>query len=106
MSYVTNVILATWIDDGGSDDKHPNVNILNAWLEKRWGKLTQVNQLATNNSGKVMECDIFMGAFNYLDVEGFVAAFRAIPWEMPESAQLLMKTEQEKQFKMFYVSAP
>lgn len=104
MSYVTNVILATCIDDGGSDDEHPNVDALNTWLEKRWGKLTQVNQLA-NEGGKAIECDIFIGAFNYLDVEGFVAAFRAIPWEMPESAQLLMKTEQEEQFAM-YPSGP
>ena len=48
-----------------------------------------------------MECYVAIGAFNYLDVEGFMAAFYSAPWDDPETVQLLIKEQEQDSFKLY-----
>jgi hypothetical protein len=105
MSHVADIILVTMIDDGGEREDHtPNANRLSDWLAVQHGlanRLVQVNGLAGGN--KVMQCDVFVCATNYLAIEDFVREFRAIPWQYPESAQLFIKNEGDDAFTVYTV---
>lgn len=99
MSHVTDIVLLTAIDDGGHDDEHPNVDRLEDWLKREYSphvRLVKVDQHAIGT--KAMQCDVFITAINYLNIEGFVEAFRAIPWGMPDCVQLLIKDEHDERF--------
>jgi hypothetical protein len=59
----------------------------------------QVDQLAVGT--KAMQCDVFLTAINYLDIEAFVEVFRGIPWNVPECVQLLIKDEHDELFTVY-----
>ena len=102
MSVVTDMILVTAIDDGGGEDKHPNADRLNAWIREAHGPteaLKKVDQHAGGN--KAVQCDVFVGAINYLDEKGLIAAFRGVQWESPDCAQLMLKGEQKDRFTVY-----
>lgn len=104
MSHVADIILVTAIDDGAQrDEEHPNADLLSKWLQENkgqdWLKLVKVDQHAGGN--KAIQCDIFLAAINYLDIDGFVAAFRSIRWHMPECAQLMIKDEHDDLFTVY-----
>jgi len=103
MSLVTDILLCTAIEDGAqADDQHPNAEALSAWLVQRHGPACQLKQLDGYAGGnKVMQADVFGAAVNYCDTEGLLSAFRAIPWQRPECAQLLVKEEHWDAFRLF-----
>lgn len=102
MSHVADVILVTAIDDGGGEDEHPNADRLEQWLQQHQSpniRLAKVDQHAGGN--KAMQCDVFLAAVNYLHIDEFVAAFRAIPWDHPERTQLMLKDEHDDRFAIY-----
>ena len=66
--------------------------------------LIKVDQHA--RGGKAMQCDVFVAAINYLDREGFLTAFNAVPWEYPECVQLILKGEHDELFAVYGVQKP
>jgi len=48
----------------------------------------------------MMEGNICLGAYNFLDLEGLVAFLRTLEWEYPEAVQLIVKTQEELRFRM------
>lgn len=102
MSVVTDIVLLTAIDDGGIEDEHPNVDLLNNWIQANHGPAETLKKVDQHGGGnKAMQCDVFVGAVNFLDVPGLIEAFMVTPWDMPECAQLLLKEEQEERFKLY-----
>ena len=105
MSHVTDILLCTAMEDGAQrEDKHPNADQLSAWLVERHGPssaLKRLDQLA--KGGKVMQADVFGVAVNGCNIEGLVEVFKAVPWEHPESAQLLLKDEAWDGFRLYGV---
>lgn len=105
MSIVTDVILVTAICDGamGKDDSHPSVDQLNRWLAGSTGRsfnqLVRVDQHA--GGSKAMQCDVWMAGINMLDEDALVEAFLAIDWQDPDSAQLMLKSEQADRFRVY-----
>lgn len=111
MSHITDVILVTALGDGDSGEneerENPNVDRLNLWLAAQplnagLGLLVKVNECTR---GKALQCDVFVTAFNYLDIDKFVALFRSIPWEFPEQAQLMLKDENDDVFNSYLAQA-
>jgi len=102
MSHVTDILLCTAIDDGGQmEDEHPNADRLTAWLVTQYGPANALKKLDhIAGGGKAMQCDVFGVAVNYCDIEELVRQFKAIGWESPECAQLLVKDEQWDAFVM------
>ena len=92
MSWVADVILVTSLSDEDNND-------LDAWLLGEYphrGRLVRVDDHAGGN--KCMQARVSIGAYNHLYIEGLVNAFRAIRWEFPECAQLLIKDEDDDTF--------
>ena len=103
MSHVTDILLCTAIEDGGTgQDEHPNADALSDWLVDEYGEanmLKRIDKIA--RGGKVMQADVFGVAVNYCDIDGLVAKFKAIEWEHRESAQLLVKDENWGAFRIY-----
>lgn len=108
MSLVDNVVLfmgsleAQKQNDG--TDTFPALERLNAWLaSEKKGKLHLVDQYGTNQKG--MECFVAIGAFNFLDVEGFMKAFREADWLDPDTIQLMFKSQEDDVFREHRVTS-
>lgn len=105
MSVVTNVVLLIPCTESHDDDTEygyhiPGLAYINEWLSTvEKGSLRPVDQYGSN--GKEMECHIALGAFNCLDVDGLISAFRAAPWERPEDVQLLVMRQDDDRFSMY-----
>ena len=89
MSLVTNVLL---IGD------YKGVKALNEGFIKQLDThaFTRVSDCAGN---KWLECDIYPGAFNHLNLAELVNAIDSAPWECPECVQLLVKEENDMRFR-------
>ena len=99
MSHVTDIIFITAIEDGADAEAgHPNTDKLSEYIarEHNNNKLLKVDEHAGGN--KAIQCDVFMAAINYMDIDTFIAWFHTIKWEYPESVQLLIKDEHDDQF--------
>lgn len=96
MSVVTSIILTTSLVE--EDDLYcPAVEELNEWmLANRYGEFKRVDEYAGGN--KAMQAVVFMGAFNYLDMDKFAETFRKVRWEDRDSVKLFVQYEEETCF--------
>jgi len=95
MSYLTDVILITGIDDG-------EIDALNNYLFKEYkdylfqaGPTTPGKRNLTNN--------IFMGCFNYFHITSFVEIIKEQIWKDPDWIQLLVQTEDDDKFEIINI---
>ena len=101
MSHVTDIILMTAIEDGAkTKEGHPNVDKLNEYIEREHCKHKLLRVDEHSGGRKEMQCDVFMAAINYMDIDGFIEWFSIIAWEHPESVQLLIKDEHDDKFSV------
>jgi len=92
MSLVTNVLLLTFIEDKG-------VEFVQSWLKSQsFPGLVEISEYAGGN--KMIEHEIWAGAFNFLDVEEFVNVVRSAKWDLPRDVQLLIKKENDDLFHL------
>jgi len=97
MSYVTNVIVVV----GAGDEV--NADALNGRIDEfhdlrgRPG-LSQVDGYA--GGYKPIECSVYMCAYNYIDSKKLIEAFTSIDWFCPESAQLMIKDQNDFRFSV------
>ena len=94
MSEVTDIIITTFLDDGGSLDDHLNIDILS-------GKTGIYFVKASDETGgnKQMQADVFLAAVDYMEEDNFVKIFKTIIWEYPECVQLYLKREYDDLFE-------
>jgi hypothetical protein len=84
MSRVTDIILATrYEEDAAIDCLQQTLGCALIRVDDRGG------------GRKIMQCDVYLAAVNHLDIETFVAAFKAAPWHDPDCVQLMLKDEEE-----------
>ncbi len=107
MSNVTNVILHIGILENRDqkieevnryfqkDDIYPLVSVVDEKLPRDW-----------YGGSKRLECNLYLGAFNYLGLDEFLAHLRTIQWEEPESLQLIIKEQGDDKFRIIDVFAP
>lgn len=107
MSYVTDIILITSIEDGGisEEDPNPNVDILNEFIVKEYNHQCAFKKIDGFAGGdKCIQADIFATAINYCRVQELIDRVRSIEWEDPDSVQLNIKDEHWNSFRMFTIT--
>jgi hypothetical protein len=75
------------------------VPLLNEWLDKHSSGKNRFEKMEGAKTPKwhIWQFDLFVGAFNYLDIEEFLTFFWTLDWE--EETQLFVKDEHEIQFQ-------
>lgn len=109
MSVVTCVILhcdygEDYIEESGRDPswrqrRYKGVERLNEWLndpERNHGRLEFVNPHAGGT--QIFTGAVFMGAFNYLDLDGLAGQIKAFPWDEPGRVQLFAREDEDDTF--------
>lgn len=100
MSEVTNLILSIGTLDW--DDR--NIERINAYFEDGRRGFVSVDspELPSGWYGgtKMLEARLYIGAFNYFDLEGFKNFLRSIHWEYPEEIQLIVKEHHDDVFRI------
>ena len=48
---------------------------------------------------RVLECEVFPGAFNYLDLAALVKAIREVDWDDPDGVQLFVQEQEERRLR-------
>jgi len=86
MSYVTNVIILTGLEDGNLDEFERDPKI------EKLEKLCEVNFLKAEApmNTKAIERGVFVTAFRFFDREKFINQVKSIDWEYPECVQILI----------------
>ena len=97
MSVVTNVILKTSLHDKAAAGFIKRVTNLTDG-----GVLEKVDQHA--GGSKVMELDIYMAAFNNLDMAELRAIFFQTPWTFLDSVQLFVQEQEEERMKVLWMN--
>ena len=49
---------------------------------------------------KFLEANLYVGAFNNFDLEGFINHLKKIKWDEPEIVQIILKEEFDERFKI------
>ena len=97
MSYVTSIVLSLGSHDCcGSVDKLSKIN-------EYFGETHGLIRLKSHSlewdsyfgGDKGFEAFLFIGAFNYLSIDAFLAHLRLIKWNNPEGVQLFVKPQDE-----------
>lgn len=96
MSVVTNVILITAVSDLNLDhlaipglDGFYLVSVDTPSLPRGW-----------YGGSKMLECTVYIGAFNHLDLDAFLLWVSRLPFEFPSRVQLLYKEEDDLIFTL------
>ncbi len=113
MRYVTpaviNLILhcsndEIYVEQTGGDGKavrrYRLIEQVNGWLNsegRNHGELVYMNPHAGGERHFVGA--IFMGSFNYLDVDGLMRLLKSLEWEYYEQVQLFARTDEDKIFE-------
>lgn len=83
------------------------------------GKLEQVNAFFTERGqpelesvdpvwegrGKALECNLYVGAYNGLELDKFIEHLRGIEWRAPEHIQLFVKDQEDIEFHLIRLDA-
>lgn len=97
MSDVTNVILkvacgdenkVTQIEPKASSKGTPFVSCSEASLPHGW-----------YGGNKFLECEIFPGAFNYLDINDLTRQVKTVKWSYPKDVQLWVQGQNDDRFR-------
>jgi hypothetical protein len=91
MSRVTNVILTTAAGE-------EQIEAFNAAWDWDGGPQFQDVPSDIPAGTKHLECNVYLGAFNHLDLNAFVSAIRRTAWDCPESVQIFILEEDSERF--------
>lgn len=101
MSEVTNLILTCSL---GEKEEFVLSQINKFEINNKPFKMISINDKklpsAWYGGTKYMECCIFMGAYNYLNLNEFIDHLKSIEWEDPEDVQLIVRNQNEDRFKI------
>ena len=93
MSKVTDVAILTPLPH--SDQESPAIAVINAWLdEHHYGQLVEVSDHAGGK--RAMQAQVYLGAFNYLDVPAFIATVKGAPWHRWDQGRVRLMVHEEE----------
>jgi hypothetical protein len=98
MSYVTNIILHLPICE---EEKIEEVNKF--FDEKEKGLVSLDDGKLPHGwygGSKMLEANLYAGAFNYLSLEELMEYLRKIDWENPEEVQVMVKEQNDEVFRI------
>ena len=92
MSDVTNLVMSLWFEDArGPASKLSEVN---SFFSSPIKGLTSVDDPSLPRGwyggSKMLEADLFVGAFNHLNLKEFINHLRRIQWKRPDCVQLFI----------------
>lgn len=90
MSRVTNIIVTCNISDRGA--RHLNEVISGICLPT----LREVSRYA--HGSKEVEADIWIAAYNYLDLDQFMSIVSICDWESPEDVRVFVQDQDDNHF--------
>ena len=109
MSWVTDVLLITGLGERFDDDRDDFVESckaldnINTWLEQHeQGKLDELSDYVVSG-GKGMQCYVYGGAFNFLEVDDFVSLVLSQKWKNPKAVMLLTKESEHTVFTVHQI---
>jgi hypothetical protein len=97
MSVVTNLIFAHHHEEEQLVAQVHDWFKLNAYTEG--ARLVDIN-IARLHSGYVFEQPTLVGAFNHLDLDGFVKFVRSLPWSEPENVQIIVREQHDERYRI------
>lgn len=110
MSVVTNVILSLGImNEGPVDDPRADVAAINAYFGDATGLVSLDDPDLPRGwygGSKMLEQPLYVGAFNYLDLDALVAHIRGLTFREPENVQLIVCEQDDDRFRIIDVFAP
>ncbi|MFH1739631.1 MAG: hypothetical protein ABIH23_11535 [bacterium] len=96
MSYVADTILTIGLMKDFDESEY--VDAINGWLkENGFGTFREISEYC--GGGKALQADLWVGAFNYLDVDGLVSFCRNLKWPEDATPQLFIKNENDDYFQ-------
>ena len=102
MSSVTNLILHIGI----IEDEDAKIKEVNAFFGERENPLVGLREQPLPRGwyggSKYLECNIYVGAFNYLDLVRFLKHINSIQWDEPQDVQLFVKEQNDTRFKLIH----
>ena len=102
MSEVTNLIITTSLSENATDV----INKMKSfYVNKDEFRIVSVEDdnlpPCWYGGSKYLECNIFIGAYNYLDGAALLAFMRnEMKWEDPESIQIIIQEQFDTKFKI------
>jgi hypothetical protein len=93
MSRVTNVIITTC---AGEDETAEALNRACVWNDAIPFRHVPSSHVAGD---KHLECNVFTGAFNHLDLLRLIQSVSSVRWNYPESVQLFVLEEESERFR-------
>ena len=96
MSHVTDIIV---IDSGFNYQEH--FKKIKKWLQGRYDTCSLYHVAGRAGGNKVMQCDVLMGAFNYMNVDEFITYLNSLNWDNLYGIQLLIKDEHDERFSFW-----
>ena len=110
MSRVTNLILTF----SGLEDEN-QIDIVNQFFVNNKEELSHQTGLTSIHDSSLPDCwyggkakgfekSLYLGAYNWFDLPGFLNHLKSIPWRWPETVQLLVCGQDDDVFKSLSIS--
>jgi hypothetical protein len=97
MSRVTNIVLSVYGGDVNLMDQ------VNSFIGDGKGFVSVDDEALPKGwygGTKYLEADLYIGAFNYLDLPAFLEHLRSLPWSEPRSVQLFLRDQDDERFSL------
>ncbi len=85
---------------GGYRSKMEQVNAF--FVERDQPELESIDPV-WEGRGKALECSIYVGAYNRLELDEFVEHLRGIVWNAPQFIQLFVKDQEDIEFRLIRI---
>lgn len=104
MSYVTNLLLHISM----IENEQTRMQEVNTYFHQRETRpLISVSDESIPRGwyggDKYLECHLYLGAYNYLHLDEFIAHLKSIEWEEPEAVQVIVKEQSDDMFRIIQV---
>lgn len=105
MSVVTDVMVTYYYERStarSGEQWMPKAMLqLNEWLASKGGPLAYLDFHKIPHGGtKVFQSNIWVGAYNYIDIDDLLQTFAWCDWSSPETAQIMYHYEHDPVFVM------
>lgn len=101
MSQITNVILN--MGTNTNQEAKDYLQQVNSFFDDKDIGFVYVNNWHAEESVHILEVDLAIGAFNYLDLEALTKHLRTIDWRDPVGVQLLVREQNDTGFRIIDV---
>lgn len=104
MGYMTEVIL---IIDSQYKDKAAMIDALNAYFYgqdsyyKKTDRIPPLQEMTEEYPHSCQKIGIMHGSFKNLDEDAFCTYLASLPWFLPESVQLLLKSDSQTAYSVY-----